>query len=139
MIKQIPTACSLICDNCKREYVHDKRHVFKTQNQSMIYAEQQGWNVDFQSGHAICPKCKNLSQKNFSVMEVKKALTNIAKYYHPQVGQKNNKTKIQDLLTKELKTDSSYNYTLWKICTEYKLVWYDEYSGIYIINLDLNQ
>jgi hypothetical protein len=135
MIKPVPTACTLICDNCRREFNHDKRHVFKTQNQAMALAEQRGWDVNFHNGHAICPECDAISRAKYGVREVREALANISRTYSPQVGQQDNKEKIQDMLARELKAHTSDSDLLWKICTEYNLVWYDEYSGIYKINL----
>lgn len=135
MIKPVLTACTLICDNCNREFNHDKRHVFKTPDQAMLMAEQHGWKVNYKDGHAICPECRAMPVARHGVKEVREALSNISRTYHPQVGQQDSKEQILTLLAKELKAGQHECDLLWKVCTENNLVWYDEYSGIFKINL----
>lgn len=135
MINPVLTACTLICDNCNREFNLDKRHVFKTPDQAMIMAEQHGWNVNFQNGNAICPECMVMPLTRFGVKEIRQALSNISISYHPRVGQHDSKERLLNLLAKELRTDKHDCDLIWKVCMEHNLVWYDEYSGIFKINL----
>lgn len=56
MIKPVPTACTLLCDNCNREYNFGTRHVFKSPNQATMFAMQHGWRIE-DDNHALCPEC----------------------------------------------------------------------------------
>ena len=135
MISLVTTACTLKCDNCKREFNDDTRHVFKTPQQAIAYAGLRGWLTDIQTGHAVCPECQAIISARYDVAEVRKALAEIARTYHPQAGDKDNKEKILSLLVQEMHVSPSEQQVLWKICTEYNLVWYDEYTGIFKINV----
>ena len=101
----------------------------------MIMAEQHGWNVNFQNGNAICPECMVVPLTRFGVKEIRQALSNISRSYHPKVGQYDSKERLLNLLAKELRTDKHDCDLIWKVCMEHNLVWYDEYSGIFKINL----
>lgn len=59
MIKPVPTACTLACDNCNQELNIGTRHVFKSPAQALALAQQCGWQVN-EEGKALCPSCKNI-------------------------------------------------------------------------------
>lgn len=61
MINPVPTACTLSCDNCNREYNYGNRHVFKSSNQATMFAMQHGWKIEDNS--ALCPECQNIEKK----------------------------------------------------------------------------
>lgn len=60
MIKNVPTACTLLCDNCKREYNFGTRHVFRSPSQATMFAIQYGWEIN--DNRALCPECQNLEK-----------------------------------------------------------------------------
>ena len=60
MIKPVPTACTLLCDICNREYNYGTRHVFKSPNQATMFAMQHGWKIE--DNRALCPECKNIER-----------------------------------------------------------------------------
>ena len=70
MIKNIPTACTLECDNCNRAFNVETRNVFKSQSQALLWAKQRGWAVNYQNGFALCPECKILAQLNIPKKKV---------------------------------------------------------------------
>ena len=133
MINPVPTACTLTCDNCNIEFNAHTRHVFKTPQQALLFAEKAGWWVNHHDHKALCPQCTIVKTYDYTVDDLKDALQHLKQHYHPKVGDGNNKTAILQLLGYYLKEGPIDSEEVWQLCVNNKLVWYDEYSGFYKI------